>query len=96
MWRLKVRFMPGACQSDHRERPTEEKRRQAAAMAHMVCEAARQAALDAVSAVLSMAADAAPETAERVREIANQALSRATLLQNEIDRFTALVRTRRR
>lgn len=61
-------------------------------MADMVCEATRQAALDGIGSALSVAADRDLETPDRVREIANQVLSRAQIMQNEIDRFLAVAK----
>ncbi len=59
-------------------------------MADMVCEATRQAALDGIGSALSIAAERKQETPDRVREIANQVLARAQIMQNEIDRFLAV------
>ena len=61
-------------------------------MADMVCEATRQAALDGIASSLSIAADRTEDTPDRVREIANQVLARAQIMQNEIDRFLAVAR----
>jgi hypothetical protein len=61
-------------------------------MADMVCEATRQAALDGIASALSIAADRTPETPDRVRDVANQVLARAQIMQNEIDRFLAVAR----
>jgi hypothetical protein len=61
-------------------------------MADMVCEATRQAALDGIGSSLSIAADRNEQTPDRVREIANQVLARAQIMQNEIDRFLAVAR----
>lgn len=65
-----------------------------ARMADMVCEATRQAALDGIASALSVAADRTLETPDRVRDIANQVLSRAVIMQNEIDRFRAVAHGR--
>lgn len=61
-------------------------------MADMVCEATRQAALDGIASSLSIAADRDQQTPDRVREVANQVLARAQIMQNEIDRFLAVAR----
>ena len=66
-----------------------------ARMADMVCEATRQAALDGIASSLSLAADRSLETPDRVREIANQVLSRASIMQSEIDRFMTVARGQR-
>jgi hypothetical protein len=66
-----------------------------ARMADMVCEATRQAALDGIASALAIAADRAFETPDRVRDIANQVLSRAAIMQSEIDRFMAVARGHR-
>lgn len=63
-----------------------------ARMADMVCEATRQAALDGIASALSIAADRTLETPDRVRDIANQVLSRAAIMQSEIDRFMTVAR----
>jgi hypothetical protein len=86
--------MPGACQFDRHEGRAEEKRRHVAAMARMVCEAVRQAALDGVSAALAVAANPTASAADQVRRIANQVLARATLIQRELALFAALARNR--
>ena len=61
-------------------------------MADMVCEATRQAALEGIASSLSIAADRNEQTPDRVREIANQVLGRAQIMQTEIDRFLAVAR----
>jgi hypothetical protein len=66
-----------------------------ARMADMVCEATRQAALEGVAAVLALVADRPPELAGSVRDVADRALARATIMQTEIDRFRAVTRSRR-
>jgi hypothetical protein len=66
-----------------------------ARMADMVCEATRQAALDGIGSALSLAADRTLQTPDRVRDIANQVLSRASIMQGEIDRFMAVARGQR-
>lgn len=66
-----------------------------ARMADMVCEATRQAALDGIASSLSIAADRELDTPDRVREVANQVLSRAAIMQSEIDRFMAVARGKR-
>jgi uncharacterized protein YpuA (DUF1002 family) len=64
-------------------------------MADMVCEATRQAALDGIGSALSIAADRTFETPDRVRDIANQVLARASVMQGEINRFMAVARGQR-
>jgi len=64
-------------------------------MADMVCAAARQAALDGIDSALSVAAAQTTDAPDRARDIANQVLCRAVVMQNEIDRFMAIVRGRR-
>jgi hypothetical protein len=64
-------------------------------MADMVCEATRQAALDGIGSALSIAADRTSETPDRVRDVANQVLARASVMQGEIDRFMAVARGQR-
>jgi hypothetical protein len=88
--------MPGAGQSDHCERHLEEERRQIAAMARMVCEAVRRAALDGASAALAVAADPTAAAPDQVRGVANGILARAGLIQSELARFAALARDRQR
>ena len=66
-----------------------------ARMADMVCEATRQAALDGISSALAIAADRRFETPDRVRDIANQVLSRAAIMESDIDRFMAVARGQR-
>ena len=66
-----------------------------ARMADMVCEATRQAALDGIGSALQIAADRTYETPDRVRDIANQVLARASIMQGEIDRFMAVARSQR-
>jgi hypothetical protein len=44
--------------------------------AALVCEAARQAALDGVASAVPIATERMPDTPDRVRDIANQVLSR--------------------
>jgi len=66
-----------------------------ARMADMVCEATRQAALDGIGSALSIAADRTQETPDRVRDVANQVLARACIMQGEIDRFMAVARGQR-
>ena len=65
-----------------------------ARMADMVCAAARQAALDAVSSVLAVAADRTTDSPDQARDIANQLLARAAIMQGEIVRFIAICRGR--
>jgi uncharacterized protein YpuA (DUF1002 family) len=66
-----------------------------ARMADMVCEATRHAALDGIASALAIAADRGFETPDRVRDIANQVLSRAAIMESEIDRFMAVARGQR-
>jgi hypothetical protein len=66
-----------------------------ARMADMVCEATRQAALDGIGSALSLASDRTMATPDQVRDIANQVLSRASIMQSEIDRFMAVARGQR-
>ena len=66
-----------------------------ARMADMVCEATRQAALEGIASALSIAADRTPETPDHVRDIANQVLARASIMQGEIDRFMKVARGQR-
>ena len=66
-----------------------------ARMADMVCEATRQAALDGIGSALSIAADRTQETPDRVRDVANQVLARACIMQGEIDRFMVVARGQR-
>jgi hypothetical protein len=44
---------------------------------------------------LSLAADRTHETPDRVRDIANQVLARACIMQGEIDRFMAVASRQR-
>ena len=64
--------------------------------AALVCEAARQAALDGIASALSIASERMPDTPDRVRDIANQVLSRAAIMQAEVSRFIAAARNRDR
>lgn len=84
--------MSEARQLNHPEHGVAELQAEVVRMADMVCEATRQAALDGIGSALSIAADRTPETPDRVREIANQVLARAQIMQNEIDRFLAVAR----
>ena len=78
-----------------RNRDVAELQAEVARMADMVCEATRQAALDGIASALSIAADRTFETPDQVREVANQVLSRACIMQSEIDRFMAVARGQR-
>jgi hypothetical protein len=78
-----------------RNRDVAQLQAEVARMADMVCEATRQAALDGIGSALAIAADHMPETPDRVRTIANQVLSRASIMQGEIDRFMAVARGQR-
>ena len=87
--------MSEALKLEHGDRDVAELRAEVARMADMVCEATRQAALDGIGAALSVAADRNLETPDRVREIANQVLSRAAIMHNEINRFMLVARGQR-
>ena len=78
-----------------RNRDVAELQAEVARMADMVCEATRQAALEGIGSALAIAADRSLETPDRVRDIANQVLSRASIMQGEIDRFMKVARRRR-
>ena len=65
-----------------------------ARMADMVCEATRRVALDGATSALKAVASRVPEAANVLREIAEPILSRATIMQIEIDRFMAVARLR--
>lgn len=78
-----------------RDRDVAQLEAEVARMADMVCEATRQAALDGIGSALSIAADRTPQTPDRVRDIANQVLSRASIMQGEIDRFMKVARGQR-
>lgn len=84
--------MSEALQRNPAEHGVAELQAEVVRMADMVCEATRQAALDGIGSALSIAADRTPDTPDRVREIANQVLARAQIMQNEIDRFLAVAR----
>lgn len=87
--------MSEALKLDRAEHGVAELQAEVARMADMVCEATRQAALDGIASALSIAADRTGETPDRVREVANQVLSRASIMQSEIDRFMAVARGQR-
>jgi hypothetical protein len=78
-----------------RNRDVAELQAEVARMADMVCEATRQAALEGIGSALSIAADRSLETPDRVRDIANQVLARASIMQGEIDRFMKVARGQR-
>lgn len=86
--------MSEALKLEH-NRDVAELQAEVARMADMVCEATRQAALEGIGFALSIAADRTPETPDRVRDIANQVLSRASIMQGEIDRFMQVARGQR-
>jgi len=65
-----------------------------ARMAGLVCEATRRAAVDGVTSAISIASDRAQELPDVARDIADRILSRATIMQIEIDRFMAVARSR--
>jgi hypothetical protein len=87
--------MSEALKLERSGRDVAELQAEVARMADMVCEATRQAALDGISSALSLAADRTLETPDRVRDVASQVLSRAALMQGEIDRFMAVARGQR-
>ena len=78
-----------------RDRDVAQLQAEVARMAEMVCEATRQAALEGIGSALSVAADRTFETPDRVRDIANQVLARASIMQGEIDRFMKVARGQR-
>jgi hypothetical protein len=78
-----------------RNRDVADLQAEVARMAEMVCEATRQAALEGIGSALSVAADRTFETPDRVRDIANQVLARASIMQGEIDRFMKVARGQR-
>jgi hypothetical protein len=78
-----------------RSRDVADLQAEVARMADMVCEATRQAALEGIGCALSVAADRTFETPDRVRDIANQVLARASIMQGEIDRFMKVARGHR-
>ena len=86
--------MSEALKLEHVGHDVAELQAEVARMADMVSEATRKAALDGIATALSNAADRTFETPDRVREIANQVLSRAAIMQNEIDRFRAVAHGR--
>ncbi len=67
-----------------------------ARMIDTVGEATRQAALDGICCALSIAAAPTMDTPDRARDIANQVLSRAVIMQCEINRFIAITHGRGR
>jgi hypothetical protein len=78
-----------------RNRDVAELQAEVTRMADMVCEATRQAALEGIGSALAVAADRSLQTPDRVREIANQVLARASIMQGEIDRFMKVARGQR-
>ncbi|WP_119302173.1 hypothetical protein [Dongia deserti] len=78
-----------------RNRDVAELQAEVARMADMVCEATRQAALEGIGSALAVAADRTMETPDRVRDIANHVLARASIMQGEIDRFMKVARGQR-
>jgi len=87
--------MSEALKLERGNRGVAELQAEVARMADMVCEATRQAALEGIGSALSIAADRTLETPDQVRDIANQVLSRASIMQGEIDRFMAVARGQR-
>jgi hypothetical protein len=87
--------MSEALKLERAEHGVAELQAEVARMADMVCEATRQAALDGIASALSIAADRTGQTPDLVRDIANQVLSRASLMQSEIDRFMTVARGQR-
>jgi hypothetical protein len=65
-----------------------------ARMANLVCEATRRVALDGITSALQAVEGRPPQAADVVRDIAEPILSRATIMQIEIDRFMATARCR--
>ena len=65
-----------------------------ARMADLVCEATRRAALDGVTSALAVASGRALGLPDVARDIAEPILSRASIMQIEIDRFMAVARSR--
>lgn len=61
-------------------------------MVGRVCNATRLAALRSIDAALQLAADAGPEALDRARDTACEVLSRAAVMQAEIDRFVGTIR----
>jgi len=64
-------------------------------MAEQVCDAARLAALDAIDAVARIVVERGAEASDRSRDVAGEVLSRAAIMQNELDQFGTAVRRRR-
>jgi len=87
--------MSEALKLERNDQGVAELQAEVARMADMVCEATRQAALDGIASALSIAADRTFEPPDRVRDIANQVLSRASIMQSEIDRFMTVARGQR-
>lgn len=87
--------MSEALQLQHAEHGVAELQAEVVRMADLVCEATRQAALDGIGSALSIAAERNLDTPDRVREIAQQVLTRAQIMQSEIDRFLAVARGQR-
>jgi hypothetical protein len=61
-------------------------------MANLVCEATRRVALDGATSALQAVAGRSPQVADVVHDIAEPLLSRATIMQIEIDCFMAAAR----
>jgi hypothetical protein len=63
-------------------------------IADQVCEATRQAALDAVTSALSAVAEQVPALPDVIHDRADRILARAIVMQIEIDRFLTASRVR--
>jgi len=87
---------PGSCVCKPQDQRAAGLQKKIARAAALVCEAARQAALDGIVSALSIATERMPDTPDRFRDIANQVLSRAAIMQAEIGRFIAAARNRDR
>jgi hypothetical protein len=59
-------------------------------MAEMVFDVARETGLQAVTAALSLAAEGRPGAPDHVRDVANDLLCRAEIMQSEIGRFMSV------
>ena len=85
---------PGSCMCKPQDQRAAGLQIKIARTAALVCEAARHAALDGIASALSVATERMPDTPDRIRDIANQVLSRAAIMQAEIGRFIAGARNR--
>lgn len=61
--------------------------------ADLVCEAARRSALDAIASALLVAGDRSKDAPDRARDLANQILSRAVLMERELGPLFAMARS---